>query len=796
MDGKSIELLEFPQIRQNLAGYASFEPSRELILKLEPLKDFERISLLLRQSAEARLLLAAEPGFSIGNIGDIREIVKLAAIGKILEPQDLLEVRNTLGALYYLRSHLEKRVEEFPLLWQIAGGIVELHDLEKDIGACFNAEGEMKDDASPALSSIRQRLRAIRADLHQQLQAIINSPHWQRVIQEPIITEREGRYVVPVKVEFRRDVRGIVHDVSNTGATAFVEPWDTIDAGNNLRELEAEEHHEIENILRGLSERTGSYAPEIALSIALAAKIDVTIAKARYAHKINAVEPLVLPFENNETPGSPSGDQNTYVKPVLKLVNARHPLLPGDAVPLSVEIGENFSILVITGPNTGGKTVALKTIGLLSMMVQAGLPIPASAESTVPLYDSVFADIGDEQSIAQTLSTFSWHVTNLVRIVNGVTSRSLVLLDELGTSTDPAEGSALARSLLLFLLRHGAMAVATTHFSELKAFAHTTRGLQNASLDFNAVTLAPTYHLTVGIPGGSNALATALRFGLPYEIINEAHSMLTRGSQELETLLSDLLNEKQGLEKLRHALEKEKAQMADRNIELENATNKLRNEEKHVLSQVRDQLVKEAAELFKEIRQTSAELRKEKSKEKIEQARKTLAAIQEKLHSGIFAPAKTQSAEDEKIHAGDIVWLKEADLAATVLSLSEDNRQIELQVGKAKLKVGPDAIEKIATPTREVNEPIRITRPALKARAPMELDLRGKRAEEVKSLLDSYLNDAAVSNLPWVRIIHGHGTGVVKQIVRETLAGHPLVKSFKAGERTEGGDGVTIASMK
>jgi len=480
----------------------------------------------------------------------------------------------------------------------------------------------------------------------------------------------------------------------------------------------------------------------------------------------------------------------------MRLVDAKHPLLSGNAVPLTIEIGKDFSILVITGPNTGGKTVALKTIGLLSLMVQAGMPIPASAESTVPLFDNIFADIGDEQSIAHTLSTFSWHVTNLVHIVNQVTDRSIVLLDELGTSTDPAEGSALARSILLFLHKRGTMAVATTHFADLKAFAHTTPGLQNASLDFDAVTLAPTYHLTIGIPGGSNALATAARFGLPAEIVDTARNMLTRGSQELETLLNDLVTEKEGLQKARTVVEKEKESLTVRNLELENEIKKLHSEEKHIISEVRDSVVQEAADLFREIRQSATELRKEKSKEKIEQARKTLAAIQEKLSSGVFTPAITETTAEEKINTGDTVWLKDANLAATVLSISDDSRQVELLVGKAKLTVSLEAVEKMDAPKITPAASIKITRPAAKTKAPMELDLRGKRAEAIEGLLDSYLNDAAVSNLPWVRIIHGHGTGVVKQIVRDMLSRHSLVKSFRPGERTEGGDGVSIANLK
>jgi len=783
MDKKSLQLLEFPAVRENLASFTSFLPGRELTLQVEPLTDYDRIILLLKQSAEARRLLAVESTFSIGDVVDVREIVKLARVGKILEPQNLMDVQYTLGAFHYLHSRLSKNCNEFPLLWEIAREVVDLKELEHDISVCFTSDGEIKDDASTKLSNIRQQLRSVRTQLLEHLHTIINSPRWHNAIQEPIITEREGRYVIPVKIEFRKEVRGIVHDLSNTGATIFVEPWVTTDAGNTLRQLVVEENYEIERILRDLSNRVGTSAGEILKSIDRVAELDLALAKAKYAKKINAIEPGILP------PG-----ENNCEKRILKLIDARHPLLSLKAVPLSVEMGNDFSILVITGPNTGGKTVTLKTIGLISLMAQAGIPVPASPESSLPIFDNIFADMGDEQSIEQTLSTFSWHITNLVRIVNHVTSRSMVLLDELGTSTDPAEGSALARSLLLYFLRHGALTVATTHFSELKAFAHTTPGLQNASLDFASVTLAPTYHLTIGVPGGSNALATASRFGLPEEIINEATGMLTRGSQELETLLSDLATEKQNLQSQRTVIEREKYESEKRNSDLEKELNKIKADERRIINEVRDKIVQESADLFRDMRQASADLKKEKSREKIEAARKTLAAAQKIFKSSTFIPPAGEIIEEEKIKAGDTVWLREGNVPATVIFISYENRQAELLIGQATLKVSSDSIYKISAPLHQISAPITITSP--KQKVSNELDLRGKRAEEIKDLVDAYLDDAALAGLGRVRIIHGHGTGVVKQIVREILASHSLVKSWRPGEQGEGGDGVAVANLR
>ncbi|MBN1160818.1 MAG: endonuclease MutS2, partial [Dehalococcoidales bacterium] len=537
MDNKSLEMLEFPHIREILAEYTSFSASRDLALSLQPLQDYAKITLLLRQTTEARQLLALDKGFSIGSAHDIREKAKLAALEGILDALSLVEVQQTLAALHDLRRYLKSISEDFPLLWNIAEGIAELHQIEKDIGACLDPVGEVLDTASPDLANIRAQLRNTRSQILEKLEAIVRSPRGEKLLQEDVITERDGRYVLLVKVENRHDIKGIVHDISNTGATVFMEPTATVGLGNAIRELVAEERHEIEKVLRLLSAEVGAHREDITRSIELTAELDLILAKARYASRINAAEPHIA------DPAADDGGNKK--KESIKLVNARHPLLGGKAVPFSVELGDSFSVLVITGPNTGGKTVTLKTIGLLSVMAQSGMPIPADGDSRLPLFDGVFTDIGDEQSIEQTLSTFSWHMGNIVRIIGQATGKSLVLLDELGTSTDPAEGSALARAILRHFLARGTLTVATTHFSDLKAFAHTTPGLNNASLEFDARTLNPTYQLTIGTPGGSNALATAARLGIPEEIINDARSLLSGHSQEMESLLANLMEEKQ-----------------------------------------------------------------------------------------------------------------------------------------------------------------------------------------------------------------------------------------------------------
>ncbi|MCJ7604665.1 MAG: endonuclease MutS2 [Dehalococcoidales bacterium] len=782
MDSKSLDMLEFPRIREMIAGYTAFSGGRELAENLLPRQDAQGILHLLAQTAEARQLLNLDQGFSIGDVTDIREKAYLAEKEGILEPLSLLEVRSSLAALHALRRYLKELAEDYPRLGEIAGNIEELRQIEKDIGSCIDPSGEVLDSASPALGTIRRQLRDTRSQILEKLEQIVRSPRGQRILQEDIITEREGRYVVLVKMENRHDIKGIVHDISNTEATVFIEPAITVGLGNAIRELVIEERREIERILRILSAGVGAHADDIARNIELAAELDLIMAKARFGRRIKGAEPVIIEADGPERTG------------YLKLVNARHPLLGENAVPFSVELGHDYSILVITGPNTGGKTVTLKTIGLLSLMAQAGIPIPADAESHLPVFDGVFADIGDEQSIEQTLSTFSWHMGNINRIVKQATGKSLVLLDELGTSTDPAEGSALARAILRYFLQRSTLAVATTHFSDLKAFAYATAGLENASLEFDPVNLTPTFQLALGIPGGSNAMATAARLGLPPERIDDARGMLTQGGQELETLLNNLMTEKQNISSVQKELDAERRRLQKQNAEMTAELERLKTEERHTIRQARDDIVREAAELNREIRQAAAEMRKSNSADRIEQARRTLADVREWLDSEAWQPpaGELPDAGSETISVGDTVRLREVGLTATVLSVSEESREVEIQAGRTKMRIGLDSVTKVTSTQAPI--PPREVHPVARS-APRQLDLRGKRADEIEPLLDSYLNDAAQANLDEVRIIHGMATGTVRSIVRDFLSSHPLAKSYRAGERDEGGDGATVVRL-
>lgn len=788
MDKSSLEMLEFPRVRERLAAYTSFAAGRDLALNVQPTADIEWVKLLLKQSAEARRLLSVRPDFHISEAYDVRDDVIQAEKGAILDTAVLLKVLKTAAAARQARNGLSKLAEDLPALWGIAKDITVLSSLESEIGRCLSPTGEILDAASPRLGEIRWQLRDTRRQLQDRLTSIVKSKKGQSSLQEQLITERNGRYVLPVRAEAKRELKGIVHDVSNTGATVFIEPMETIEAGNDLRQHEVEERQEIERILAELSAMVGTAAEDINTTIGILARLDLALAKANYAEKIRAIEP--------EISGSDTGETR-----LLKLINARHPLLKGVATPLNVEMGRDYSILIISGPNAGGKTVALKTIGLLVLMAQAGLPIPCADGTVMPVYDEVFADIGDEQSIEQTLSTFSAHISNLARIVKSSSPQSMVLLDELGISTDPGEGAALAQAILAHFVDKGTNVVVTTHYSELKAFAHLNKKLRNASLDFDPVTLAPTYRLTVGMPGGSNALNIASRFGLPEDIVGNARSIMSRGSQEVEAMMVDLASERKRLESLRISLEKEKAKAAELTAQLESETARIREKERNMLREIQDNINSEIAGLYRAIREAENDLKKQRTREKIERSRKALEQISsqaDKRNNELgqrLAAIKDEEATGGKIFVGDTVRLKDLETVATVLTINENQGKLEAQVGDVRLTLRMDSVEKLDSPGPAADNERTVTRLKTTRSASLELDLRGHRAEIAVYELDTYLNDAFMSHLGEVRIIHGYGTGAVRQAVREALATHPLVKSFRPGGQGEGGDGVTLVKL-
>ncbi|MCL2678750.1 MAG: endonuclease MutS2 [Dehalococcoidia bacterium] len=782
MDSKDLELLEFPRIKEIIAGYTSFSLSRGAALELEPSSDFEEVEAWLAESTEARRLLEGEPSVGVSGIEDLTLLVRAAARGRMLDTQALNAVRVTLEVLRDLRERVIPHAVSLPRLAAAANGIAPQRALEKAISSAVSPDGELLSEASATLARIRNRQRSCRTELLGRLQAYVASDTGRRYVQEPIVTEREGRFVIPVRSEFRSEIKGIVHDVSNSGASLFVEPFQTLEMGNELKELQAEEQREIDRILAELSAAVGDVSESIVSGIKAAAHIDLALAKARFAARFKAVEVQIY---------RPSAAE----PPAIHLENARHPLLGDAAVPINIDLGRDWQILLITGPNTGGKTVALKTIGLLCAMTQAGLPIPALPASRLPVFNGIFADIGDEQSITQTLSTFGWHMSNISRILNTAAGYNLALLDELGASTDPQEGAALGRAILLYLMDKRFLAAVTTHYTELKVFAHVTGGMENASFDFDPRTLTPTYHLTLGVPGGSNAIATAARFGLPEEIVLQARASLSEGNRELETLLVGLQSEKQQLADVNKELARERGNFQSQNVTLAAEIKKLRDEKKALVRVARDEVVAEVAALQKEIEAASAELKKETSRVSVSRARDASKHVRERLGQGVFASqSEVPDGDEMELIVGDNVWLNRYEVKGVVGAIDAAKDEVDVLAGALRFVVSSRDLRRIAGIRKEPQPAVKLH--TVPRSVPMELDLRGKRAEEAASLLDAYLSDAAVARLPWVRVIHGYGTGAVRSVVYEVAEHHPLVKSLESAGRNEGGDGAAILTLK
>jgi len=795
MDEKSLALLEFPAAKARVAKFASFDLSRQAILELRPLTNRKRVEERLRESTEARRLLSILPSFSVGQVDDVRPLVALAAQGHALQANDLVAVARTLEAVADARRDLEEVREHIPQLWAAAEALSSLGPLAKELTRGIGPSGELLDSASTRLFETRRKLIDARRELVADLEGFMASQDGQSLVTDHVVTQREGRYVIPVKAELRRTLQGIVHDVSNSGATVFMEPWSSVEQGNALRELEIGERDEILRILSERSEALGKHRAEVEHDITSMTVLDVAVARARYALSERAIEPILMDEHVR-------GSQGT----LLDMRQARHPLLGPGAVPVSLKLGDGFRVLVVTGPNTGGKTVLLKTVGLLAAMAQAGLPIPVAEGTVLPVFDEILADIGDEQSIEQTLSTFSWHISNIVRFVSNATDHSLVLLDEPGSATDPSEGSALARALLQRFLESGALTVATTHYTDVKVFAHVTPGLQNASLEFEPVTLRPTFRLQMGFPGVSNALTTAERLGLPTELAENARQMMTRAERDLASLLADLESEKQQLDAMKAALTDDTATVENLRQDLERELTRLQEEDRQAAREARDGVAREAAALHREMRDVMAELKRARNKEQLERARTTLGVVHEKLRSeAMEVPAlPVTEAEGEKpdpqvlddvIAVGDTVRIRGSSAEANVVSVSEKNYQVEVQCGSARLWLGVDRVDKVAAAPRRTDATVslRLRKPA--GNVPVELDLRGKRADEIEPALDTYLNAAMMARLPNVRIIHGFGTGTVRTIVRDYVKASRLARSFRPGEKGEGGDGVTVVEL-
>ncbi len=808
---QTLETLEFPKIRAQLARYTAFSASHELALNLFPSTEFSAVVQRQQLTREARRLLDLHPDATIGGARDIRGVVGHAARGGALEAGVFLEIAATLESMRRLRGLLFKLdPEEFPLLGEIAADLPQLPTLEEEIARTIDDDGSVLDSASSTLSRIRGEVRVAFQRLQERLQNLLHSPQFAPALQEPIITVRNGRYVVPVKAGQRRTIRGVVHDQSASGATLYIEPLATLELNNRWRELQLAEEDEVARILAALAEQVGAAAPEIMGGVEALALLDLAFAQAKYALELRCVAPELVNTQNSQV--SRAADES-----VLALAAARHPLLDQrTVVPIDIRLGGAFQLLLITGPNTGGKTVALKTVGLLALMAQAGLQIPANAPSRLPIFTQIFADIGDEQSIEQSLSTFSSHMTTIIHILEAVDSlitatqpavpATLVLLDELGAGTDPVEGAALARAIVERLLERGCLGIATTHYAELKAFAYSTPGVQNASVEFDVETLAPTYRLTIGLPGRSNALSIAARLGLDSTLVERARSGMAREDIQVEDLLAQIHQEREATavelrrsEELRADAEKYRDRLADELHEFE-ATREAQ------LEAARQNLEDELREVRGELRRLRDEFRSVSlSRQWLEQAEQRMQTAQEQAQTAARkaqpAPATTVRAAPDMprpFQVGDTVLVRSIGLNGEIVVIDEEDQTADVQVGGFRMHVGLDELRRAkrdaATERRErYRAPRSIDIPA----APdvsMSLDMRGWRTSEVTDKLDRYLNDAYLAGLPEVRLVHGKGTGALRQVVRDVLTGHPLVMSHTSGGQA-GGEGVTVAKI-
>lgn len=791
-----LEKLEYDKILDRLAGHTSSPAGREAALALRPLTDLAQIEHAQKETAAAfrRSVRLAAPAF--GMAASVDDALSRLAIGGTLNARELLNLARFLSISYKARRYGRTSIEEgeTDVLSPLFSRLISLKNLADEIERCIPDENEISDDASPALKKIRRQLGSSAEKIHTTLTSLAHGKY-KDYLQDSLITMRQDRYCIPVKLEHKAKVPGITHDTSATGSTLFIEPMPVVELNNKLAELKSEEKIEIDKILASLSEQIAEHLDEVKETVGVLADLDFIFARAALALDMDAMRP-----DFNE-------------EGVLELKKARHPLLDKQkVVPISLTLGEDWDQLVITGPNTGGKTVTLKTTGLMALMGQSGLHIPAGEHSRLPVFSRVFADIGDDQAIEQSLSTFSSHMKTLLDILKNVDERSLVLLDELGAGTDPAEGSSLARSILSWFHEKQIRTVATTHYTELKEYAYNTDGVQNASCEFDVETLRPTYHLLIGIPGKSNALAIAGRLGMPEEIIEAAQSQMSQPARSMESLLADLEQQKKMLEKQRKELAEEQRTIADLERKLEHTRSSIAGQKEHILSQAKEQ----ARDMLKEAKKTSDEAIRmsrnasrgramsasdmEKTRTKARENLKSLDAEPKKKRKKKSAGKEAAPEKLTQITVGDYVHVNSMGMDGFVTEGPNSKGEVSVRIGSLLATVkAADLSRAAAAPPQEKADRrsrSRYSGMSKSATVSSEINLIGQDVATAVSNLDKYLDDAYMAKLESVRIVHGKGTGALRAGVADHLKRVPYVKEFHAGAYGEGDLGVTIAVFK
>ena len=791
MDAKSIATLEYQKILDRLSGYTSFSASAAMVRALRPTNDYPLAVERQARTTEARRLLSDHADLSIGGARDVRPLAELAARSGVLAPEELLDIKSTLIASRDLQRFFSKLDLDIPHLRSIAAGLEPPSGVIEAISAVISDKAEVLDSASAKLTVLRHEVKSAYDRVMSKLGRMLTETATARMLQEPIITMRNNRYVIPIKAEYKSRMRCVVQDQSSSGATVFVEPLAVVELNNCWAEAVLAENEEVRRILSELSALVGSQTASIQANVRALSTLDFTFACARYADDLLASEPLLKDFQ---------GGTDISPDPVFKFIQARHPLLdPKTVVAIDVALEKGTRALVITGPNTGGKTVTLKTAGLLALMAQSGLHIPARSGSETCVFRDLFADIGDEQSIEQSLSTFSGHITNIVRILKHAGRSTLILMDELGAGTDPQEGSALARAILTYLMRRRAPSLIATHYPELKAFAHSTEGAMNASVEFDLKSLRPTYRLLIGIPGRSNALDIAKRLGLDEEIIQDARGMINPSELRAEDLLDEihrqLENARQArseADQIRQDAENDKAFLSEKLASID-------EERLKVMENARE----EARQDLEELRVQIESLRRETViPDQAISKKKELRRLAQNLEEKLTVPLESEAPRTDQprpLRTGDRVYVRSLKTDAIVLDIS--GTEIEVQVGKMRLKTEHSNVSRSKAEKPEGTVELDAELYGSKHKTLFhpspgtELHLRGLRAEEAVSKLERYIEDAFSAGLPFVRIVHGKGTGTLRQLVRQALSESTLVTRWENAMDNEGGGGVTIAHL-
>ncbi|MBM3942124.1 MAG: hypothetical protein FJ316_04210 [SAR202 cluster bacterium] len=824
---RTLRLLEFDQVRQQLATRARTIMGQEASLALTPSGDLARITALQQETTEARQFLEKSGGLEFGPALDLRGCIQRASLGGVLRGEELHSIQELAQAVRYNRAGLSRHTE-LPLLAGLAKNLPELGDLEQAIRSAISPAGEILDDASPTLRQLRLEARAAYQHLNESMERTLRRLQRLELVQEPIVAQRNGRMVLLIKAEAKSKVPGIVHDVSDSGATVFIEPMSAIEEGNRWREGRLAQEHEEERVLRQLSSQVGYASDDLRLTLDILARLDLAMAKGRCSIDTRAAPPQVSTQDGAEIPPNPPLQRGELKSRHLKLVRARHPLLSGRVVPISLELGGDSSanVMLITGPNAGGKTVALKTAGLLALMAHAGLHVPAD-EARIPLLDGIYTDIGDQQSIERSLSTFSSHIQNLRSIMDQATARSLVLVDELGTSTDPEEGSALAQAILGYFQRRGVLLVATTHHRAVARYVQDQPGMVNASVDLDPQTLAPTYRVTVGLPGRSYALTIADRLGLAPEILQEARSLLSPTQRATDDLLHELQEERLRLQDLHQQAEAALAQAREQQAQMEARLADIETTRVELVEAARQELQDKVSGLMSQLQQAERALERPPMPsatpapraQPLEGVRAALTEIRREISAPQWQPIEVKRIPwQEKLKEGDRVYIRGIPRPVEVISPPDASGQVEVLLGTMRAKMPLYQLEKQAegypastTARGEPVEPrrggpstssgragvvsgVRLER-AERPRINPELDLRGQRVESALDQVEVLLNNAALDRVRQIRIIHGRGTGALRRAIREHLAGHPLVASAASGEGP-GGEGVTVVELK